>query len=124
MLGRIIDRHGEKAAREIVKWRSAKNPWLKRMSIVAFVGHARKGDKSFEGALKLILDTASVVVKSDHRFHQTGVGWVIREVYKGSPQMAAKFIDRHLKYFSREGLRYAIEKMPEKTRRKYLSRSR
>lgn len=124
ILGRLIAKHGQKVARQIAGWRRAKNPWLKRMSIVSFVGHARKGDQSFEGAQRLILSTASEVIKSDHRFHQTGVGWVLREIYKGSPRIAERFIDTHLPLFSREGLRYAIEKMPDTKRKRYLIRGR
>lgn len=122
VVGKIIAKHKEPAVREVIKWRTAKNLWLRRLSIVSFVGHARKGDALFKGALQMILETAAVVVKSEERFHQTGVGWVIREVYKGKPKVAERFIDEHHRHFSREGLRYAIEKMPEKKRKKYLTR--
>ena len=112
VLGRIILTHGMPAAKQIAAWRSSKNLWLKRMSLVSFVNHARKGDMLFRGNRALILGTAKKVVESPERFHQTAVGWVIREVYKGEAQVAERFIRDNISYFSSEGLRYATEKMP------------
>ena len=122
VLGRIIAEHKEPAARIIAGWIEADNLWLRRMSLVSFVNHAKKGDQLFAGNRKLILRNAKLLVQSSERFHQTAVGWVIREVYKDDAVTATQFIVEHKKYFSREGLRYATEKMPDKERKRMLSR--
>jgi 3-methyladenine DNA glycosylase AlkD len=122
VLGRIIAEHKEPAAKVIASWIDSENLWLKRMSLVSFVNHAKKGDLLFAGNRKLLFRNAKRLVRSSEHFHQTAEGWVFREVYKGDAVAATQFIIEHKKYFSREGLRYAVERMPEKERRLMLSR--
>jgi 3-methyladenine DNA glycosylase AlkD len=121
VLGRIIAEQGKHAALLVSSWIDSDNLWLKRMSLVSFVNHAKKGDQLFKGNQKIILTNAQRLVLSSERFHQTAVGWVIREVYKGDPKTAQQFIVRNQSHFSREGLRYAIEKMPEAERKRILA---
>jgi 3-methyladenine DNA glycosylase AlkD len=121
MLSHGDEQNKQRIARAIAGWIKSDNLWLRRMSLVSFVNHAKHGDVLFLGAQKLVLATAAELVRSTERFHQTAVGWVIREVYKGDTSVAEKFISTHIQYFSREGLRYAIEKMPTNKRKKYLT---
>jgi len=122
ILGRVIAEQGRQAALEIAAWIESDNLWLRRMSLVSFVNHAKKGDRLFAGNTNMILANAKLLVRSNERFHQTAVGWVIRELYKGNPKVAKRFILQQHKYFSREGLRYAIEKMPEAERKRILTK--
>jgi 3-methyladenine DNA glycosylase AlkD len=124
VLGRILGFVGQTnkgAAYKAASWCNSDLLWLKRMALVAFVNHAKKGDALFFGAQDLVLQTASTLIKSSERFHQTAVGWVLREVYKGNATVAEQFIITHYISFSREGLRYAIEKMPQERRKQFLA---
>lgn len=49
-------------------------------------------------------------------FVQLGTGWVLRELSLSDKNRVVEFIKENYDFFSREGLRYALEKMDEKTR--------
>ncbi len=61
-------------------------------------------------------------VVSKERFLQTATGWLIRQISVGLPKEALNFVESNLKHFSREGLRYALEKTPPATAQKLLNR--
>jgi len=60
-------------------------------------------------------------VRDSQRFVQLGVGWVLRELSLADHDLVVNFIKSNYAYFSREGLRYAIEKMSGAQRTKLLS---
>jgi 3-methyladenine DNA glycosylase AlkD len=113
VLGPLSEREGEPCARAIANWRQADNLWQRRASGVAFVNLAARGDDYFPGFVEMMLETCAVTVHSSERFAQTGTGWVLRELSVAAPEQVARFIETHLEGFSREGLRYAIEKLPQ-----------
>ena len=93
-------------AERVRPWCQSSNGWKQRASCVSFVCLARHGEHN-----ELILDIASHVVRNSERFPQLGVGWVLRELSLADQPAVVAFIKDHYSEFSREGLRYAIEKM-------------
>jgi len=67
-----------------------------------------------------IIKISSTCVKSTERFVQLGNGWVLRELSLADLDLVVKFIKENYENFSREGLRYAIEKMETKLRTKLM----
>jgi 3-methyladenine DNA glycosylase AlkD len=122
VLGRMITHFGGPAAKKISSWEKSENLWARRLSLVAFVNHARKGEASFRGCESLVRSAAAKLVRSPERFHQTAVGWVMREVGKRDPGELKDFIRSHLQYFSAEGFRYAVEKLPATQRKREFYR--
>jgi 3-methyladenine DNA glycosylase AlkD len=55
------------------------------------------------------------------RFVQLGMGWVLRELFLADREAVLTFIRRYRAGISREGLRYAMEKMPVATRKRLLA---
>lgn len=108
-----------KASRMLLDW--AQSPggptplWKQRASCVAFVKLARHGNHS-----DVIFDVTDICVRNNERFVQLGVGWVLRELWLAEPQKVVDFITERYHFFSREGLRYAIEKMDKPLQGKLL----
>jgi 3-methyladenine DNA glycosylase AlkD len=118
----LVLRDGAECAEAVAAWKDAAGLWQRRASVVGFVGIASRGDGVFPGFVDLVLDTCSTVVRSDERFAQTGVGWVVREISVADPDRAAAFVADHLGHLSREAARSAVRKLPPEVARPLLDR--
>jgi len=88
--------------------------WEKRISIVSTYAFIR--NKNFGETLVI----ADILMKDEHDLIQKAVGWMLREVGKRSMSVLELFLASRYKEMPRTMLRYAIEKFPEETRKKYL----
>lgn len=104
-----------KTAEIMVNWSKSDKNWAKRASIVSFVNLAAKYD--FDN---IIIEISRNLIKNDFRFIQLAVGWCLRNLGQKNLELVLKFIKENYKYFSREGLRYASEKMEPKLRENVL----
>jgi 3-methyladenine DNA glycosylase AlkD len=104
------------ARKRVVAWSRAANPWRRRAAAVAFVNEARTGD--YDAA---ILHVCARIANDPDRFVQLGCGWVLRELWLASPDTTVAFLQKHMTSLSREGLRYAIEKMPKNEQARLLA---
>ena len=93
----------------------SKKLWEKRVAIVATQYFIRKSD--FGDTLKI----AEILLSDKHDLIHKAVGWMLREVGKRDLNALETFLGRHYKKMPRTTLRYAIERMPEKKRKFYLS---
>jgi 3-methyladenine DNA glycosylase AlkD len=99
----------------IKQWKDSSNCWQQRSSCVSFVKLARFGEFN-----ETIIEIVSKTINNNYRFVQLGTGWVLRELSLNDLDLVKKFIRNHYMKFSREGLRYAIEKMDSKLRKELL----
>jgi len=115
VLGRLVARDlpDRTTTDAIVDWREARTVWQRRAANVAFVNLARHGDRNFPGFVELMLETCAVTVRSEERFAQTGVGWLLRELGEADQAAVLDFTRQHLPLMSREAVRYVIERMPK-----------
>ncbi len=113
---RLLLRRDAAARRRIISWSKANYLWRQRASAVAFVNEARHGKYNKE-----IISVCGNIVNNPERFVQLGMGWVLRELSLADRQLALDFLARHYKRISREGLRYAIEKLPLTVRKRLLA---
>jgi len=116
---RVFVLRSPKTRRRVVGWSRSKNLWRQRASAVAFVNEARKGQHDDE-----IMEICERIVKNPERFVQLGCGWVLRELYLAAPDRVSGFLRSHEPELSREGLRYAIEKMPRRLQKSLLDSHR
>ena len=112
---KVIGRHLMDKDRKILyKWAKSKDLWTKRISIITCWWFIRKGD------LKDVYPISKILLNDDHDLIHKAVGWMIREAGKKDLKKMEAFLKQHYKKMPRTMLRYAIERLPETRRQKYL----
>lgn len=111
-----------KNSQKIAEWKGHENLWLQRVSCVAYVTLAKHGDKppNYSGFLNEKIQTCETTIRNPERFVQLGTGWLLREIGVADKELLLNFIQANLRNFSREGLRYAIEKLSVEEQKKVL----
>ena len=90
--------------------------WKQRISIVCSWKTSQMGDPSW------CLRYAEIHLHHPHDLMHKAVGWMLREMGKRcSMNLLRDFLRQHAHKMPRTMLRYAIEKMPEQERRKWLN---
>jgi 3-methyladenine DNA glycosylase AlkD len=100
---------------QIVGWSRAKPFWRRRVSAVAFVNEAKHGALNRD-----ILRVCEALAGSPERFVQLGLGWLLRELGVADREAMLRFIRSHARGIQREGLRYALEKLPAAERQRMM----
>jgi 3-methyladenine DNA glycosylase AlkD len=106
--------------KEIKKWTSSSNRWVKRASTVSFIIPAKK--KYFE---KDIFEIASILLEDKDDMVQKGYGWMLKSLSMANydyklhkhtsqeyQQKVFDFVIKNKTKMPRTALRYAIEKLP------------
>ncbi len=93
----------------------SKNMWARRVAIIATMAMIKVGqyDATLRIAKKLLSDKEDLMHKA--------VGWALREVWKKDPKRCEEFLLAHYSRLPRTTLRYAIERMEEGKRKKFLT---
>ena len=102
--------------KRILAWSRSENPWRQRASAIALLSEARHGEVNRD-----VLAVCARIVKNPDRFVQLGAGWVLRELSLADRGLVLRFLDQHAASVSREGLRYALEKMPATVRARAMA---
>ena len=93
------------------------NLWKQRMSMVCTWKTSQMGDPSW------CLRYARIHLHHPHDLMHKAVGWMLREMGKRcSMDLLRDFLRQHVHEMPRTMLRYAIEKMPERERKEWMSR--
>lgn len=111
----IVGAHLRGADRRILK-RLAKSSsvWDRRIAILATFHYIKAGE------FKTTLAIARMLLNDPHDLIHKAVGWMLREIGKRDQQVEEEFLRVHAARMPRTMLRYAIERFPEKLRRRHL----
>lgn len=90
------------------------NLWEKRIAIISTFTFIRNND--FSDAINI----SEILLKDRHDLIHKAVGWMLREIGKREEECLIKFLNKNYKDMPRMMLRYAIEKLDEKRRQRYL----
>lgn len=92
----------------------SKTLWNRRIAIVATFAFIRIGKitETLRLSKKLLNDNEDLMHKA--------VGWMLREAWKKDAQKVENFLIKNYNQLPRTTLRYAIERMPEVKRKKFL----
>lgn len=91
--------------------------WERRIAMLSTYHFIRKGDS--HEALRM----AELLLHDPHDLIQKAVGWMLREVGKRcSLREELGFLDKYAAVMPRTMLRYAIERLPDRSRLHYLKR--
>jgi 3-methyladenine DNA glycosylase AlkD len=104
----------DKSRRPLYSLAKSASLWERRISIVSTFRFIRAG--RFDDTLKL----SKVLLRDREDLIHKAVGWMLREVGKRDPGVEEEFLREHYSHMPRTMLRYAIERIPEARRRKYL----
>ncbi len=91
------------------------NLWERRIAILATLHYVREGE--FRDTLRI----AKRLLRDRHDLIHKAVGWMLREVGKRDEARLRYFLDRHAAVMPRTMLRYAIERLPQGSRSRYLA---
>ena len=118
VLGELLAKYPELFV-EIEKWADEPNRWVKRASIVAFLKLV-KDDEYLNAAYAM----AARHFACPDDLVQKANGWLLREAGKRDPERLEKFLLANGENMPRTTLRYAIERFPEKKRKRLLWQTR
>jgi len=96
----------------------SKSLWERRLAIIFTFAFIRAGE------LDPTIEISRRLLKDDHDLIHKAVGWMLREVGKRDIQILRAFLNESAQQMPRTMLRYAIEKMSEVERKKWLINSR
>jgi 3-methyladenine DNA glycosylase AlkD len=102
----------------LIKLSKSKSLWQRRVSIILTFALIRAGD------LEPTITIAQLLLKDDHDLIHKAVGWMLREAGKRDVMLLRRFLGDHAHEMPRTMLRYAIEKLPERERKKWLLESK
>jgi 3-methyladenine DNA glycosylase AlkD len=112
----IVGRHLlDKERKPLYRFATSRDLWKKRIAILATFAFIREDD--FSDTLKI----SRLLLDDEHDLIHKAVGWMLREVGKRDLQAEELFLKQHYRGMPRTMLRYAIERFPERKRKKYLA---
>jgi len=112
----LVGAHLESRSRALLqKMSRSKRLWDRRIAVLATLHFIKQDD--FDDTLAL----AEALLDDPEDLMHKAVGWMLRETGKRDAAVLRGFLDRHQTRMPRTMLRYAIERLPERERKRRLA---
>jgi 3-methyladenine DNA glycosylase AlkD len=102
----------------LIKFSKSKSLWQRRVSIILTFALIRAGD------LEPTLIISEALLKDKEDLIHKAVGWMLRELGKKDVNLLRRFLKQRSHEMPRTMLRYAIERLPEPERKRWLTESK
>ncbi len=102
----------------LIKFSKSKSLWQRRVSIILTFALIRAGD------LEPTIIISEALLKDKEDLIHKAVGWMLREMGKKDVMLLRGFLKQHSHEMPRTMLRYAIERLPEPERKRWLTESK
>ena len=102
----------------LIKFSKSKSLWQRRVSIILTFALIRAGD------LEPTIIISEALLKDKEDLIHKAVGWMLREMGKKDVMLLRGFLKQHSHEMPRTMLRYAIERLPESERKRWLTESK
>jgi 3-methyladenine DNA glycosylase AlkD len=102
----------------LIKLSRSKSLWQRRVSVLLTFALIRDGD------LEPTVTISRALLEDDQDLIHKAVGWMLRELGKRDVMLLRKFLADYSHQMPRTMLRYSIEKLPERERKKWLAGSK
>ena len=104
----------DRPRRRLDRLARSRNLWERRIAIIATQAFIRRGE--FDDTLRI----ARLLMRDPHDLIHKAVGWMLREVGNRDRVTLESFLDEHAHEMPRTMLRYAIEKLPPRDRKRFM----
>lgn len=111
IVGAYLEKRDKKP---ILRLAGSENLWERRIAILSTFHLIKRRD--FGAALEI----SGMLIQDREDLIHKAVGWMLREIGKRDLPAEKGFLDRHCMEMPRTMLRYAIERFPEKERKRYM----
>lgn len=105
----------DKRKAEITRLANTDHLWTQRIAVVGTLGLIRQD--AYDEAIEVCL----MLKDNPHHLIHKAMGWILREIYKRSPEYLKRQLNTIATQLPRTTLRYAIERMPQDERNYYLN---
>ncbi len=95
-------------------WGTSSNLWHRRIAIVSTFAFIKQAN--FEPTLRI----GKLLLNDKEDLIHKALGWMLREIYKKNSNVCVAFLQENYAQLPRTTLRYAIERMQEDERLRYL----
>ncbi|MDQ2689267.1 MAG: DNA alkylation repair protein [Chloroflexota bacterium] len=107
VLGRLVIAQPDAASREMDRWATDADFWVRRSALLAELRPIRQG-----GALDRFLDRAEPMLEEREFFIRKAIGWVLREAGKRRPAEVASWLSPRTGRASGVTMREAVKYLP------------